>query len=291
MRENITVDRDVNAIRFRRQTFSGVFLLVEGTSDEKVYQNFIDAEKCQLISYSQRKPSNKTRIIQILDRLSENSFQGAIAIVDADFDRIQNVNHNNSNIFTTDTHDLETMILDSPALEKVVFEFGSVEKIEKFSHKKNIRVAILEGALLIGCLRLISQSYKLNLTFEDITFSKFTDKSTLVVDSEKLIKTVKDKSKAFELKSEYLMQLLEEENSNCYDPWQVCCGHDMVEILSIGLNKAIGSEKKSDVEPLKIERSLRLAYEIRYFRKTQLYSSIRFWEREHQEFTVFPEDP
>ncbi|UCJ14508.1 MAG: DUF4435 domain-containing protein [Phormidium sp. PBR-2020] len=229
-------------------------------------------------------------MIQILDRLSENYFQGAIAIVDADFDRIQNVNHNNSNIFTTDTHDLETMILDSPALEKVLYEFGATKKIEEFSQKKDIRVAILESALLIGCLRLISQTYKLNLTFQGIKFSRFTNDLTLVIEPEQLIQTIKDKSQAFHLKNEYLRQLLENEKSNCYDPWQVCCGHDIVEILSIGLNKAIGSEKKSDVEPLKIERSLRLAYEIRYFRRTQLYSSIRFWEREHQEFTVFPED-
>ena len=59
-----------------------------------------------------------------------------------------------------------------------------------------------------------------------------------------------------------------------------------VEILSLGLRKAIGSIKISDVEPNSLERNLRLAYEESYFYKTQIYLDIRTWETQNQPFKV-----
>lgn len=73
-----------------------------------------------------------------------------------------------------------------------------------------------------------------------------------------------------------------------HDPWQVCCGHDLVKILSLGLRKAIGSNKATDVEPNSLERNLRLAYEEIYFQDTKLYALIRTWESKHQPFRVLP---
>lgn len=74
----------------------------------------------------------------------------------------------------------------------------------------------------------------------------------------------------------------------CHDPWQICCGHDLVQILSVGLRKTIGSNNAKDIEPNILERSLRLAYEEAYFHDTQLYLDICTWENENQPFIVLP---
>lgn len=92
------------------------------------------------------------------------------------------------------------------------------------------------------------------------------------------------------MKSEDLQHRLLNQKSDIHDPWQVCCGHDLVEILSFGLRKAIGSAKASDIEPNSLERSLRLAYEKTYFYKIQMYLSICSWENNNQPFTVFGND-
>ncbi|MFN5871336.1 MAG: hypothetical protein ACK44G_02150, partial [Aphanizomenon sp.] len=102
----------------------------------------------------------------------------------------------------------------------------------------------------------------------------------------KLIQEIKNKSQAFYLKDEDLEKRLITERSNNQDPWQVCCGHDLVEILSLGLRKAIGTNKTVDVEANSLERNLRLAYEVAYFYKTQLYLAIRQWETNNQPFHV-----
>lgn len=137
----------------------------------------------------------------------------------------------------------------------------------------------------VGYLRWISQYDGLNLTFDGIVFSKFVSEQ-IQIDEIKLIQEVKKKSQTFSLKDEDLQQRLISQKNNSYDPWQVCCGHDLVEILSLGLRKAIGSNKAADVEPNSLERCLRLAYEERYFSDTHLYVEIRRWESQNQPFKV-----
>ncbi len=283
MRDFLSVDRDVNAIRLRRTTFLGTFLLVEGSTDKILYERFVDTVNCQLVSVS-GKPSSKLRVISVLGILESEDFQGILAIVDADFDHLEPLLNNSPNLLRTDTHDLETMILKSFAFDKVLIEFGSEEKISNFN--RNVRTALLEAGASVGYLRWVSQLEKSNLTFDGITFSKFIDEPTLQIDELKLIQTVKNKSQALLLKDEELQQCLTNQKSSRHDPWQVCCGHDMMEILSLGLRKAIGSLNAADVTPNNLERSLRLAYETTYFYETQLYSAIRVWESDNQPFQV-----
>lgn len=283
MRDYLSVDRDANAIRLRRSTFSGTFLLVEGSSDRILYERFVDKAACTSISIS-GKPSSKLRVIAVLSTLEKSNFQGVLAVVDADFDHLKVSSHSSPNLIRTDTHDLETMLLNSSALEKVIAEFGSEEKIVKFD--RDIRTAMLEAGMPIGHLLWISQLDELNLTFDGITFSKFIDDQTLQINELNLIQEVKNKSQAFALKSEELQQRLTNQKSYNHDPWQVCCGHDLVEILSLGLRRTIGSARTSDVEPNILERSLRLAYEETYFCKTQMYLSICSWESYNQPFKV-----
>jgi Protein of unknown function (DUF4435) len=289
VREHLSIDREANAIRLRRSNFLGTFLLVEGSSDKVFYERFINKIDCQLVSVS-GKPSSKLRVIGVLDILEKSNFQGVLAIVDADFDRLETLSHQSPNLLRTDTHDIETMLIKSPALNKVVAEFGSEEKIIQFN--RDVREILLKIGISVGYLRWISQYDKLNLTFDGITFSKFVDEQNLQIDEHKLIREVKNKSQNFSLRDEDLQQRLRlmSQKKNSHDPWQVCCGHDMVEILSLGLRKAIGTNKAADVEPNGLERNLRLAYEEVYFYQTDIYLEIRAWERNNQPFKVLRND-
>jgi hypothetical protein len=278
MREYLSSDRDANAIRQIRSTFSGSFLLIEGFTDKTFYERFTDRVVCRLVP-----TSGKQRAIETLRILEKDNFQGVLAIVDADFDHLEGL-PSIPNLILTDTHDLETMLIQSPALDKVLAEFGSEGKISKFG--KDIRSALLQAGKPIAYLLWISQIHRLNLTFAGIKFSKFIDEQTLKIDDIKLIQEVKNKSETHTLKAEILQQHIANQKRTDHDPYQVCCGHHLVEILSLGLCKAIGSAKPSDVEPIILERSLRLAYEEAYFYETQIYLSIRQWESSNLPFRV-----
>lgn len=286
MRDHISVNREANAIQMRRSTFSGAFLLIEGNSDRTFYERFIDGKECQIVV-----TSGKSRAISILKILEGFSFQGVVAIVDADFDRLENFVSTSPNLIQTDTHDLETMLLISPALEKVICEFGirsddesSRQKMTDFSN--TVRTKLLDCGIPIGYLRWISLQESLNLTFDGIEFAKFIDGKTIQICLKNLIKEVKNKSQAHLLQTEDLQRKIENQRDDSHDPWQVCCGHDLVEILSLGLRQLASKKNKSEVKPDDLERSLRLAYEGVFFYQTQLYTKIRLWESSNPTFRV-----
>jgi len=285
MRDYISSDREANAIRLRRSTFFGTFLLVEGSTDKVFYDRFVDKNQCTLIVNS---VPGKQRVLEVLNSLENSNFEGILAIVDADFDRLTAVVSDPPNLIRTDTHDLETMLLNSPALEKVIAEYGSEKKIEEFG--RDIRLTLLEAGVSIGYLRWVSQLDTLNLKFEGIEFSHFIDEKTLTINNEKLIQEVKNKSQKPALNNKDLQQRLMNQRSDNHDRWQVCCGHDLVEILYLALRKAIGSGKvpsrKKDKDENPLEPPLRLAYEYGYFNKTQIYSSICLWERCNPAFKI-----
>ena len=283
MKEYISAYHTANAIRqIRGPLFSGTFLIVEGESDRNGYKHLIDTESCRIIP-----AHGKENALDALDILEEDDFPGVLAVVDADFWRLEGIKPSSPNLFITDTHDLETMILKSPALEKLLTEFGSTTKIEKLTQQlgKDIRDILLDGGVRIGYLRWISHKEKLSLKFEGIVFSRFIDNETLKLDTTKMITEIKNKSRGRGPNEEDLQKSVSELTDSNHDPWDVCCGHDLVFILSIGFRKALGSQQvKSEL----IEKSLRLAYGAAYFFATQLYESLRMWEKANTSFQIFP---
>jgi len=138
MQEYITSYSIANEIRMIRSAFSGSFVIVEGDIDKKVYQNFIDPTACKIKCIEFKNDSNKQRVIEIIEILNaDKNFAGALALIDADFDNFEKTKKIIENLFRTDFHDLECLIFVSPALEKVLTEFGSDVKITKFG--KDVR--------------------------------------------------------------------------------------------------------------------------------------------------------
>lgn len=270
MRDSLTADREANAIRLERGSFLGVFLLVEGSTDKLFYSNLINEKQCRII-VTIAGISRKKRTIEVLTVLEKSDFPGILAIVDADFDHLESIVYPNQNLFLTDTHDSETMMLRSFALERILAEYGSDNKIAALP--QDVRTLLLNAGMSIGYLRWISQKDGLNLTFEGIKFSKFLDEKSLILDEIKLIQTVQDKSQNWDLKSNRLSK----QTSSKYDPWQICCGHDLVKILAIGLQRVLGTVRK---EPEDLETSLRLTYRPQDFLETQLCQKLKEWEVE-----------
>jgi hypothetical protein len=283
MIRSITAHRVANDIRMIRSQYAGTFLLVEGVKDIRFYERFIDQERCRLII-----AHNKENAVGTLSILDREKFSGVLAIVDADFWVLEGISGDSPNLFLTDSHDLETMILDSPALEKFLTEYGSKNKIKTFTNQygKDVREILLEGGISIGYLRWLSLQDSLALKFEDLPFNKFVDDKTLTVNEVQLIRVVKNHSQKHQLNERHIQGRMARLRNDSHNPWHVCCGHDLICILSIGLRRAIGSYNAGEVEPEKIERALRLAYEQVYFLMTQLYKSIKAWEEVNNSFKV-----
>ncbi|RLG24840.1 hypothetical protein DRN85_06980, partial [Methanosarcinales archaeon] len=187
-----TVYTITNTARMMRTQYSGTILIVEGSTDSRVYGRLVSKTECRIIP-----AEGKEKAINALEMLEKDSFNGVLTIVDADFWKIEGVEPNNSNILLTDSHDLETMILYSDALDSVLSEFGSDPKIMDLG--KPIRDILLESGLPIGYLRWLSSTTKdnLSLKFKKLSFDKFVNKNTLIVNIDNLIEQAKTNSKNY----------------------------------------------------------------------------------------------
>jgi len=293
---NLTVDDIANEIRQTRETFLGTIMIAEGGTDSRLYKQLVDQDLCRIIpSYG------KEKAIDILDILERENFDGVLAVVDADFWRLEGKEPTSPNLFVTDTHDLETMILKSRALGDLLDKFGSSKKIADFTKLlgKCIRRILLDLALPIGYLRWISQRDNLSLDFKcrdgkgkdnrHKVFTSFFKYKTMTLCVSKMIATFIRRSEKNELSEEELEKSIDEMMADAdHNPWDVCCGHDLVCILSRGLRKKLGTNNSNEVLPKLIEELLRGYYSMPHFSATQLYVSLKHWERDNHPFRIFP---
>ena len=264
-------DIATNAIMMRA-LHRGTILIAEGPVDSRFFERFTDSNSCRITPAFGK--DNAVGAIQILDRLG---IDGVLAIVDSDFWKLEQTPSPSSNVFLTDTHDIETMILSSRALEQILAEFGDQTKINAFPP---IRECLLNCAVPIGALRWISSPYKdrLNLKFDGLVFGNFIDRKNLTINLDILISEIKVNSNNTGLNDAIIKKNLASILTTGHDRWQLCCGHDLVEILFIGLAGNLSNQKFRGVSIQAFNAILRLTYDYAHFRTTQLYQSITAWQ-------------
>src|SRR5208282_5535369 len=102
MRDIITVHSVVNAVRLSRQIKRSVTaLLLEGSTDLRLYRNLTDESKCQIYSVK-----GKDHVIEAFEALKRDKLPGVLAIVDADTDHLEGKVFKNPDVITTETRDI-----------------------------------------------------------------------------------------------------------------------------------------------------------------------------------------
>jgi hypothetical protein len=292
MLKEITPYRIANEVRMLRTRFKGSFLLVEGPTDAKVFFNLIDEHTCKLIiAYGK---ANASRAIALLD---ENSVDGVLAILDADFLIAEGNTQDQGNIILTDSHDLETMLLSSDAFSRVIADLLPAEQLEKTSHLVDqCRSSLLIIGLRIGLVRWLNEAEALNLSFQDLPYGRFVDPITEGVDISTLLNVLKTgRAGQLRLTEDEFLDKIRALESLEPDPWQVCQGHDLISLLElllpIHIDRIAGREaaraSRPKFRPEVMDRSLRLAFNLEDFYATNLYRLVQEWQSSKPTYTVF----
>lgn len=189
-------------------------------------------------------------------------------------------------MIVTDYHDVEMMIIKTKAFDAVLLELGSEKKIREFRNQEGeIRDALIQKTLIIGHLRYLSMTDNLRLRFEGLRFDRFIDRNSLEIDQDKMLNNVfaLTSNQDLDMKdiSNRLSEFIDEMNG---DPYQICCGHDFIEIFGIVLRKILGSKSPKTANP---EGLLRIAYDSEDFYQTQLYADARMWSKRNKGYDIF----
>ena len=263
-------DTLVAEIKMSRMSHDGAFLLVEGKDDIRFWKPRLHSS-CELVD-----GEGKSNVIGAVQRLDDARFQGTLGIVDSDYDFPTSPRFESDNLLYTDAHDLECLLCRSSALDKVLAERGDPGKIRRFEDAGvDVRTALLERALVFGRLRLAARA-RPAAELRGIAVQRFVDENTWTVDGEELIRqTASDEQ---DIKSR-LARLPEA------DPWYVAHGHDMLQILRIGLRRVLGNLpariKADDIAGL-----LRAGMTPEAMHTTGLGTSVHAWQAANRRYAV-----
>lgn len=275
MREYITSDDICNQISMERTVFDGTFLLVEGVTDERLFEKFVDKEHVQIIEAHSK--DNVRHAVK--DMKSSRKDERVIGIIDADLDRLLG-RRVKPPLFHTDCRDMEMMVIRSNALDDVLDEYCEREPLMKFTESVGpVREALLSASYPIGLLMFISQTEGLNLSFKDLEFERFVNSRTLSLNVESMVDAVIFNSKNCRMGKKALLSRLSREAENLDDEWNAARGHDTVDILLLALKRNFGSFNSRNLNEGELGGALRLAFSDACFRSTELFADTDEWAR------------
>lgn len=290
VRQYLSSDDLATELRLARSLDLRAVLVVEGATDARFFERFVDHEHCYVFAAHDRE-----RAIAVIRTLNSASFSGALAVVDADFGRITGTIETDLNLLFCDGHDLEIMLVQSQALERVVAEHCSPEKAAAFLSARNppvvLATLLARCCLPLGAMLLISLRRDLGLSFDDLSFNDFASKDSLEIDPTKLVRAVMNKSSRHDSQlAEQIRQEISQELSRVPQIWDMSRGHDCVELLSFALRSTIGTKKSktddrkpSPVTSELLERELRLAFSEADLSVTVLFQAISKWESANED--------
>lgn len=258
----------VAEVKMERVGYRSV-LIVEGSDDDRFWRPRKHSP-CKLVD-----GEGKQNVMAAVQRL-DGDVGGVLGIVDEDYDCLIGKSLGSSNLVAVSPHDLECFLLcQAPALDKVLAEFGTRAKIDSFEAREgsDVRTALLRRASVFGQLRW-AHACGLNIRSEEIRIPRFLDEGTWQVDREGLIRVA--------------AAGLEDELERCVDrlpkvqPWRLVRGHDVLEVLRIGLRNVLG-DMRSSVGVSGIASVLRAAGGLE---GTTLLEEIRRWEGANAPYLV-----
>ena len=264
----------VAEIRMNRMSHDGAFLLVEGKDDIRFWRSRHHTS-CELVD-----GEGKLNVVGGIQKINDAGLAGVLGIVDSDYDLLNDIIFEPENLLATDAHDLECLLCRSSTLDKVLAEYGDHRKIKQFEDETeaDVRTALLERALVFGRVRWAAIRCRPVINLGNFSVQRFLDKDTwTVTDEESICNKLLDSHNDNLTLTSCIKRLPEA------DPWYVARGHDMIEILQIGLRHRLGNTSASVRE---IGRVLRAAMSADDLRETELWKGMQVWEDGNSPYLV-----
>jgi hypothetical protein len=263
-----------------RAADSRTFLVVEGSTDRKLFASFVDEAECEVFWSGCRDYS-----LEALTITRSLNMLGILCVVDRDYDDFINRPLHDPDVIVTQDHDIEITMIKSTALDKLMRELGSESKIAKLAAGgRTPRDIVLDAAHPYGMLRLYSLERGLSFRFEDLRFRSIDQYFS--APHEAVARELVDHSNMQGHDHCAMVDHMAKWSTTAHDRWQMCCGHDLTALIGRGLRSLFGTQRNTNVQPEEIESRLRLAFGAEEFVETALYDQIKDWEQRRKPYRV-----
>ena len=275
MASSITTCLNANyTINLVRQTINSpngldkIWVLVEGEDDRKIYSKLFQEKKSNI----EQVHGGVGQLVNAIERLQKYK-DHVIGIIDADFCHLTNKYHSFSNLFYTDYHDIEMMMIHHDSVFKnILFEYGLSEISD------NIKTNLLEETSFIGYIRYYNEINDCQINFKGLSFGKFHSQNSddcLTLLKKELMDELNIRSSNKRMNIDEATIDMFSKTTPQIDFYQLVNGHDFIKLLALRINFNLTSSRVNDKE---IAKLLRNSYRIDEFKNTDLFQQIYNWQ-------------
>lgn len=283
-----SVERQLSSILFQPPGDNHAYLAIEGDTDYTLFTN-LSVKPEYIINLGQFVDTpcgKKDKVIELITKANSEGFTGIIGIVDADFDHIKGYDSIN-NLYMTDFHDLETMLIYSiTAFKRIVRSFlkeqescdtGLTREDLSDEYIKDIQLSLLDSSKYVGCALYCSNEYGWMINFKNFPIDVCLNED-FSLDFDKMIKCLTRRvSSGHSVPEEIIKQEINKILGENFNLWQLCRGKELFRVFSKYIKKC------DDIRSINYNAATMRMFFLHSFNKddfalTQLYKSIKQWE-------------
>lgn len=266
LRESVTAGNIADGIilshKGSKDTLAKIIVLVEGKDDIDVYKSFLDEDK---VDFQSRDGCSKVREVhRYMMKMYKSPF---ISILDSDFIRLSERKIKRpKNMFYTDYHDSEMLMVNSYGLMKAVF-FSVVPSHVQYVELKD---RIMDELHVLSLARWYVVKNKLGWVYCGLDLASLSWGVSIPVDEVMKVFSPGKKPKG-QLKKDDLERFIHDYNG--VDKRQTTNGHDFVSRMAAIFKKEFGCQLSDN----DLRKKLCESFELKRAKTTQLYSEIKTW--------------
>ena len=243
-----------------------IMAIVEGDDDIKLYSKLFNN---QTVYFHTLIVKGCEYFEDVLVECNPKYERNYFVIKDADFDCLNNQTYPYPNLFLTDTHDIETLILKDDSLNSICCEYllpgGAFTSLN-----------IMSDIKVLSYFKWYNNIHQLGINFDAPGFFNLYDGSNAIGidDCLRWVYNAPANQGRNVITSDVIMDFIA--NNNAVDVLQLMNGHDVCD----GIRAKIGylkSNRNIVGNKEDIPRCLRIKYSFADFMQTTLYSKINSW--------------
>jgi hypothetical protein len=225
--------------------------IVEGPTDERVLSKALTLDRRRLFPVGGR-----VNLLRCAGSLEVERMSGIVCVADRDFDDADERWEKSTTVVFYDGADLEAMIVESEALDRLLEEWASKGKLERVGGANGVRKLLNEKTRPLAILRAANGRDSLGLPFDDLPMMDLFEKSRGDLKMGSMI----DRLSHGGVSRDELKECLSGEEPLCRDTHRpLRRGRDLMALLAIMLRRMIGSLSQQQVRHDFVARTMRLA--------------------------------